>query len=196
MEGKGTNRQAGAGCHPAPAGKAREAHTQPPAPTRATTPAPREELTETNPAITITPKGPGPKRKRKTGKKRKKTRNNKALLQVCSKAERGQGRPKPPGKNREFLQPCCAPAAGPTYARFISLCRFFSFGHGCPTPYCRDSKRGGTPAQPQGCEQDANGGRQQELTIPGRSPGKERSHEAAGKRPALAASESPVLVAR
>ncbi len=50
-ERNGTNRQAGAGDHPGPPGSARQAHTQPREHARATTPAPREDGTETKPAM-------------------------------------------------------------------------------------------------------------------------------------------------
>jgi hypothetical protein len=56
----GTNKQAGAGDHPAPPGSARRAHTQPHDNGRATMPAPREPKTETKPDITH-PQGPGRK---------------------------------------------------------------------------------------------------------------------------------------
>jgi hypothetical protein len=66
-DANGTNRQAGAGDQPAPAGSARRAHTQrPPATARATTPAPRREPgTETKPEapMTRTPEG-APRRRR------------------------------------------------------------------------------------------------------------------------------------
>jgi len=89
-EPNGTNRQAGAGCHPAPAGKARRAHTQPQDSGRATTPATRREpTTETKPDIN-TPKNKAEGRKRTEGrpqnhnpkKKKKKKRKNAFLKQA------------------------------------------------------------------------------------------------------------------
>jgi hypothetical protein len=74
-DANGTNKHGGAGDHPAPAGNARRAQTQPPGNARHTTPAPRREPTEeteTKPAIhTPRSENHNPKKKKKEKKKKR-----------------------------------------------------------------------------------------------------------------------------